>query len=238
MLYSSSVDIGCSRVGTSVEGESYTMTVFDPELRQRSRAARVAMALLRLSHAVKAISSDEVKGLGLTPMQAQALLWVRYTKPFLASVGRLAQALGVTHVTAIGVIDALEREGLLTREMSQTDRRVTLLRLTPAGEEAVQRLERFGHTLEEALAAMNERELATLEHGLGAVVWSLRAAGLLQVAEACRGCIYFRENVAPGSSEPHRCDLIERFLSEHEARLACPDYHPNRPEGLLALAAE
>ncbi len=238
MLYSSRACAGHSRVVIVVESESYTMTVFDPELRQRSRAARVAMALLRLSHAVKAISSDEVKGLGLTPMQAQALLWVRYTKPFLASVGRLAQALGVTHVTAIGVIDALEREGLLTRETSQDDRRVTLLRVTPAGEEAVQRLERFGHTLEEALAGMDERELATLEHGLGAVVWSLRAAGLLQVAEACRGCVYFRENVAPGTSEPHRCDLIERFLSEQEARLACPDYHPEHPQGLLSLAAE
>ncbi|MDW7981549.1 MAG: MarR family transcriptional regulator [Thermomicrobium sp.] len=208
------------------------MTVFDPEIRQHSRAARVAMALLRLSHAVKAISSDEVKGLGLTPMQAQVLLWIRYTKPFLTSVGRLAQALGVTHVTAIGIIDALEREGLLVREASRSDRRVTLLRLTSAGEAAVQRLERFGHTLEEALAEMDENELATLERGLGAVVWSLRAAGLLQVAEACRGCTYFRENVAPGTSEPHRCDLIERFLSEQEARLACPDYQPERSPAL------
>ncbi|MCS7051914.1 MAG: MarR family transcriptional regulator, partial [Thermomicrobium sp.] len=118
------------------------------------------------------------------------------------------------------------------REASRSDRRVTLLRLTSAGEAAVQRLERFGHTLEEALAEMDENELATLERGLGAVVWSLRAAGLLQVAEACRGCTYFRENVAPGTSEPHRCDLIERFLSEQEARLACPDYQPERSPAL------
>ncbi len=214
------------------------MTVFDPELRQRSRAARIAMALLRLSHAVKAISSDEVKGLGLTPMQAQALLWIRYTKPFLTSVGRLAQALGVTHVTAIGIIDALERAGLVTRQVSPIDRRVTLLRLTPAGEQVVERLDAFGHTLEEALTRLDEQELAALERGLGAVVWSLRSNGLLQVAEACRGCVYFHENVAPGTDEPHRCTLIERFLSEQEARLACPDYAPEHPQGLLPIAAE
>jgi DNA-binding MarR family transcriptional regulator len=214
------------------------MTVFDPELRQHSRAARIAMALLRLSHAVKAISSDEVKGLGLTPMQAQALLWIRYTKPFLTSVGRLAQALGVTHVTAIGIIDALERAGLVTRQVSPIDRRVTLLRLTAEGERVVERLDAFGHTLEEALARLDDQELAALERGLGAVVWSLRAGGLLQVAEACRGCVYFRENVAPGTDEPHRCNLIERFLSEQEARLACPDYAPERPQGLLPIAAE
>ncbi len=196
------------------------------------------MALLRLSHAVKAISSDEVKELGLTPLQAHALLWIRYTKPFLTSVGRLAQALGVTHVTAIGVIDALEREGLVVRQPSPFDRRVTLLRLTANGEAVVHRLESFGHTLEEALAHLDDEQLAALERGLGAVVWSLRANGLLQVAEACRGCAYFRENAAPGTSEPHRCDLIERFLSEQEAQLACPDYAPERRDGLLPVAAE
>lgn len=196
------------------------------------------MALLRLSHAIKAISSEEVKGLGLTPMQAQTLLWIRFTKPFLSSVGRLAQALGVTHVTAIGVIDALERDGLVARQVSPFDRRVTLLRLTPAGEEVVQRLESFGQTLETALDTLNDHELAALERGLGAIVWSLHAGGLLQVAEACRGCVYFRENVAPGSSEPHRCELIERFLSEQDAKLACPDYAPENPHGLLPIAAE
>lgn len=214
------------------------MSIFDPELRQHSRAARVGMALLRLSQALKAITTDEVRGLGRTPMQAQALLWVRYTKPFLASIGRLAQALGVTHVTTVGVVDALEREGLVVREISREDRRVTLLRLTPAGEAYVQRLERFGHTLEEALAGLEREELEALERGLAAVVWSLRAAGMLQVAEACRGCLYFRENAAPGTPEPHRCELIERFLSETEARLACTDYTPPQPQGLLPHPAD
>jgi DNA-binding MarR family transcriptional regulator len=186
------------------------------------------MALLRLSQAVKALTAAEVAETGLTPVQAQALLFVRYTKPFLASVGRLAEALGVTHVTAIGVLDGLVRHGLVEKTTSSLDRRVTLVRLTPAGEEVCQRLSRFGHSLEEALGQLGDAELEALERGLGAVVWSLREAGVLQVAEPCRGCIHFEENTAPGSPEPHRCRLIQRFLSEADARLACPDFTPAR----------
>lgn len=204
------------------------MTIYDPLYRRESRAARVGMALLRLSQAVKALTAAEVAGTGLTPVQAQALLFVRYTKPFLASVGRLAEALGVTHVTAIGVLDGLVRHGLVEKTTSSLDRRVTLVRLTPAGEEVCQRLSRFGHSLEEALGQLGDAELEALERGLGAVVWSLREAGVLQVAEPCRGCVHFQENAAPGSPEPHRCRLIQRFLSEADARLACPDFTPAR----------
>lgn len=205
------------------------MTIYHPFYRRGSRAARVGMALLRLSQAVKALTTAEAVELGLTPVQAQALLFVRYTKPFLASVGKLAEALGVTHVTAIGVLDGLVRHGLVEKTASPLDRRVTLLRLTPAGEEVCQRLSRFGHTLEEALAKLGDADMEALERGLGALVWSLREAGVLQVAEPCRGCVHFQENAAPGSPEPHRCKLIQRYLSEAESELACPDYTPSRP---------
>lgn len=163
---------------------------------------------------------------GLTPAQAQSLLFVRYTKSFMASVGHLAATLGSTHATTVGVIDGLVARGLVRKAPSELDGRVTLLRLTPSGEQACQGLERWAHTLEEGLTALAPAELAALERGLGGVIFSLRAAGPLVVFEPCPGLVYFRENAAPGSPEPHRCDLISGFLSEPDARLACPDFTP------------
>jgi hypothetical protein len=129
------------------------------------------------------------------------------------------------------VVDGLVARGLVERRPGASDRRVTLLRLTEAGQEAARRLERWGHLLQEALAGLSEDERASLERGLGGVVWSLRAAGYLDVAEPCRGCVYFAENAAPGSPEPHRCQLIQAFLSEEEATHDCPDHRPAaRPE--------
>ena len=202
------------------------MSIYDPEHRRESPAACVGMAILRMSQAVKRLGLAEAEEEGLTPVQAQTLLFVRHTKPFLTSIGCLAAALGTTHVTAIGVVDGLIRRGLLTKEPSQLDRRVTLLRLTPDGERICQNLDRFGHTLEEALSGLDGADLAALEQQLGGLVWSLRAAGALQVAEPCRGCIYFKENAAPDSPAPHQCGLIQRFLSEAGSRLDRPDHTP------------
>jgi DNA-binding MarR family transcriptional regulator len=189
---------------------------------------RLILTLLRIGQATRAIARQEARDVGLTPVQAQTLLFVKNTKSFATSIGQLAAHLGATHASTVGVVHGLEARGLLRREPAEEDRRVTLLRLTPAGEESCQRLVRWGHVLNEALAGLSPQERAMLEHGLGAIIWSLRATGHLVVAEPCRGCVYFQENAAPGTTEPHHCALIQRFLSEEEAQKDCPDHVPLR----------
>ncbi len=190
---------------------------------------RLTTTLLRLGQATRAIGLAEAREIGLTPVQAQTLLFVKRTKSFATSVGNLAAHLGATHASAVGVVDGLVARGLIVRQTNPRDRRISLLRLTEAGEELARRLERWGHLLAEALAGLSADERQTLERGLGGVIWSLRAAGYLDVAEPCRGCAYFAENAAPGSAEPHHCRLIDAFLSEEEATRDCPDHLPLTP---------
>jgi len=187
---------------------------------------RLAMTFLRLGQAMRALIARESHGEGLTPAQAQALLFVRHTKSFATTIGNLALWLASSHASAVGVVDSLERRGLLTREVSDRDRRVTLLRLTPEGERVASVLARWGDALSEALAEMTPEDRRVFELGLGRVLWSLQEAGALFVAEPCRGCAYFRENALPGSHHPHRCALIDAYLSEEESRKLCPDHTP------------
>lgn len=183
-------------------------------------------ALLRIGQAVRSIGLAEAKEAGLTPVQAQTLLFVQQTKAFATTVGNLAHHLGATHATAVGIVDGLVARGLVRRAPDPRDGRATLLRLTGEGERAAARLAHWGHLLGEALAGQSAEERAALERGLGAVIWSLRAAGHLDLAEPCRGCVHFQENAAPGSDEPHRCALIQMHLSEAEALKFCPDHEP------------
>jgi DNA-binding MarR family transcriptional regulator len=187
---------------------------------------RLTLALLRIGQATRSVGLEEAREVGLTPVQAHTLLFARHTKSFATTVGNLAASLGSSHASAIGVVDGLVAKGLMRRERGHADRRVTLLRLTPEGEQAAQRLVRWGHVLEESLVGLSPDERKALERGLGAIVWSLRAAGHLWVAEPCRGCVFFHPGAAPGSPEPHRCKLIEQFLSEDEAGRDCPEHTP------------
>jgi MarR family transcriptional regulator for hemolysin len=52
----------------------------------------------------------------------------------------LAHRLGVEGPTMVGMIDRLARDGLIERSVSSTDRRVKLITLTQAGEEAFERV--------------------------------------------------------------------------------------------------
>lgn len=202
------------------------MSLHDPAYRRQQPAARLSMTLLRLAGAIKRLTLADSQPAGLTPVQAQTLLFVRHTKRFLTSVGHLASALGTTHVTAVGVVNGLVARGLLAKETDSRDRRVTLLRLTPAGEAACAGLEAWAGALEASLAELSPADLAALERGLGLVVAGLRRAGALVVAEPCYGCIHFRPNSHPGSPEPHHCALIDRALDEAEAARECPDFTP------------
>ncbi|MBE3590512.1 MAG: winged helix-turn-helix transcriptional regulator [Firmicutes bacterium] len=184
------------------------------------------MALLRLSQAVKRIGIADARPAGLTPVQAQTLFFVRRTKSFLTTIGNLAAHLGTSHPTAVEVVNGLVARGLVVKRPDPRDRRVTLLALTPAGEEACARLDHWLDSLEEHLSGLDAEALDALERGLGAVIRSLQRAGLLVVGAPCRGCVHFREDAAAGAAEPHYCALIRRHVSEAEAAKDCPDHTP------------
>lgn len=200
--------------------------MFDPGRRSGERAARVSMALLRITTAVKKVTLADSAALGLTPVQAQTLLFVRHTKSFMASMRRLAESLGTTQATAAGVVRALEERGLVARAPDERDRRVTLLRLTSSGARLCDRLEDWAGDLARSVERLDDATFDQLERGLGAVVAALRDAGLIVVSEPCRGCVHFEEDARPGAREPHRCALIDRHLSEADSRKDCPDHSP------------
>jgi MarR family transcriptional regulator, organic hydroperoxide resistance regulator len=84
-----------------------------------------------------------------------------------ASVGTVAQMIGISVPTASQLIDRLVQAGSAQRVERMTDRRYTEVSLTLEGKQLVQRL-RQGHTerLRSWLASLNEEEQVQLRAGL------------------------------------------------------------------------
>ena len=93
-----------------------------------------AMTIIRLFRALERVDS------GLTPQQYRMLKLVGSGGERSA---RLAHKLAVAKPTLTATADCLVALGLLYRETEITDRRVVRLRLTPAGQAAVDRADRL-----------------------------------------------------------------------------------------------
>lgn len=78
----------------------------------------------------------------------------------------LAERAGVTRATITGLLDGLEREGLIARHAEASDRRALRIRLTPAGKQVAKAVfEQHGHWiagLYGGLSSTERKQLATL----------------------------------------------------------------------------
>lgn len=99
---------------------------------------------------------------------AQVKVLVALSEGESAAIGRLADRLGVGQPTASHLVERLVRAGLAGRAEDPEDRRRTLTRLTPLGEELVDRLLGGVHQLPDLLRELDDEDLAALLKGLRA----------------------------------------------------------------------
>lgn len=74
---------------------------------------------------------------GLTHVQAVMMRHLFVNGP--STVSDIADFMGVTMAAVSSLTDRLVKNGLITRERSETDRRVVMVSLTPGGHEEIQR---------------------------------------------------------------------------------------------------
>jgi DNA-binding MarR family transcriptional regulator len=93
--------------------------------------SEVYQLLDRVARKLTRLQRDDIGKVELTPAQYSilGLLWDRDGRPF----GELASACCCTPSTVTGIVDTLEKKGLVTREPNPEDRRSLLVVLTEEG---------------------------------------------------------------------------------------------------------
>ncbi len=86
-------------------------------------------------------SENAAHAAGITPQQHQALLAIKgYPGRESVTIGELAERLQLRHHSAVGLVDRLVVEKLVTRAHSAEDRRQAIIQLTPRGESVLAKL--------------------------------------------------------------------------------------------------
>lgn len=202
------------------------MPPFNPKHRD-TPSGQITVALYRITQAIDHLLRERGKAEGLSPAQIQALLFLKFARRGVRTIGGLAQRLAVAYATASGVADALERKRLVERILSPEDQRVVTLRLTDAGEDEANMLENVLDEVEAAVNALPEVEQAALLHATQAIVRRLQRAGYIKVYEMCWHCQFFRRDAHPTDPRgPHHCAFMDAPLPEPDTYLECPDFVP------------
>ena len=115
----------------------------------------------RLYQICSTVVAEALADTGLTPIQYAVMAYL-YVAPDIDQNG-LAARLGIDRASTSGLVDELEAAGLVTRRVSDQDRRVRLLSLTRRGVKLRERLHPVGRAAEaRILAPLSESEQSTL----------------------------------------------------------------------------
>ncbi|MGX6449336.1 MarR family winged helix-turn-helix transcriptional regulator, partial [Patulibacter sp. S7RM1-6] len=134
-----------------------------------SRAATEAWRRIgELLEVERCRTAGVARDLELSPVQLLALRSLDPGEP--QPMGRLAGALECDKGNVTGIVDRLERRGLVERRPVDHDRRVKVLALTPAGAELRAEIEARLAVPPEELAALADDDLGRLAHAVGAVL--------------------------------------------------------------------
>jgi DNA-binding MarR family transcriptional regulator len=203
------------------------MPVFNPRRRPDTSGGQSATALYRISQAIGHLLRSRGTERQLSPAQIQALLFLRYARPGVRTIGGLASRLTSSYATTSEVVNALEKKKLVERHPLPEDQRTITLRLTGKGESEASTLENILDEIEVAVDELSLEDQQAFVRATQSIVRRLQAAGHIQVYEMCWGCQFFRQNAHPDDrGGPHHCAFMDAPLPEANTYLECPDFVP------------
>lgn len=101
--------------------------------------------LFKVSRKLRNLLDARIRAQGLTLARALALSALKDQSDFFQK--NLADELGIENATLVRLIDALEEQGLVLRNVAEDDRRAKRVTLTPAGRKIVERIDAYAAEL-------------------------------------------------------------------------------------------
>jgi DNA-binding MarR family transcriptional regulator len=108
-------------------------------LATQARHLRAVLVQLSRRRPVRDPVAAACEDLGLTPAQLHLMMWLGTDGAL--TMGELARRVAVTEKTITGVVDRLERDGLVQRERDPSDRRVVHVKLAARGAQLFRRID-------------------------------------------------------------------------------------------------
>lgn len=148
-----------------------------PKPSPEAMVAEIMDNIRRVFQVVNEQSKKVEKVTGLTGPQVWAIKVISDAEP--VRVSDLAKKMYLHPATTVGILDRLEKRGLIARTRSSGDRRVVEITLTDEGQSLVKSSpEVASNKITHGLESLNIPELTIIYHGLDRLTQILDATGL------------------------------------------------------------
>ncbi|MFN0174004.1 MAG: MarR family winged helix-turn-helix transcriptional regulator [Saprospiraceae bacterium] len=196
-------------------------SVFDPQAQIGNPDLKIIASLERLSEGFRVLLWEKAKVLGISPIQIQILIFVRFHSDDKCKVSYLAKEFCLTKPTVSEAVKSLEQKGFIERQTEIKDTRSHTIHLTEAGKSAVAQTANFANPMLGSLTKIPAAEKGILLEQLLGVVRQLQGAGIIGMQRMCFNCAHYR----PGQ-EGHRhfCQLLNAALNTADLRMDCAEH--------------
>ena len=197
-------------------------SIFDPSTQHENVSYKIIAGLDRISQALRYLMWENGKQHGLTPIQMQCLIFLRFHDESKNRTGLLAREFDVTPTTISQAIKTLIGKGYVEKKPLPTDARIQILHLTSLGEKICASIHEWANGLLVLLDAFSTEERENAFQFILQFIASLQQAEIISTARQCPTCRFFRPNSEHKST--FYCKLLERHLEPADLRLDCPEH--------------
>lgn len=180
---------------------------------------KIVAVLERLTGVFRHLLWEEATQHGLSPLQLQVVVFLRFHQPEQCTVSHLAREYHVSRATVSEAVKTLTQKGLVSRHVSAADLRSHSLQLTADGERLADQTSRFAEPLRQPVALLPTRQKQPLYLSLFTLLHQLQQAGTIPLQRMCFSCRHYGRQ--PGS---HFCHLLKIPLEGPQLRLDCPEH--------------
>jgi DNA-binding MarR family transcriptional regulator len=199
------------------------MSAFDPFHQANHVNSKVVVSLEKLSEVFRVMLWDSGKKYGLSPIQIQLLLFVKYHpeedfREDLRKVAYMAKEFNMTKATISDSLKTLEQKGLVRKKTDAEDARSVTISLSAKGEKIAQHISDYSDTLSGAIDKLSPTERDNLLLTLMKISRHLLENDTLSVERMCFHCANYKGNF----NNDHYCEAYKKKIPQKSLRVDCP----------------
>ncbi len=192
--------------------------VFDLITQQNDTSSKIVVGLERISEAFRVLLWEHGKTVGLSPIQIQLLIFLKYHAPKYRKISYLAREFNMTKPTISDAVKVLVKKDLVSKEVEGHDSRSHRLKLTALGKRIAKTVEHFAQPLQQKVSSLSKVEQEELLTSVLKLVSKLNDSEIITVQRTCHSCKFY------DNSSGHYCHLLNSKLSANDIRIDCPEF--------------